>query len=61
MQQHGGRYSVYNRRSIVTHVIATNLCGAKLKDLKSVSPATLRRQPPSTHPSPPSLSLSRSL
>lgn len=28
---HGGRYSNFNTPSLVTHVVATNLCNAKLK------------------------------
>jgi hypothetical protein len=31
MQQHGGGYSAFNTPSVVSHVIANNLCNAKLK------------------------------
>ncbi len=31
LQQHSGEYSAFNIPSLVTHVLATNLCDAKLK------------------------------
>ena len=41
MQQHGGEYTLYNSRSSVTHVIASNLCNAKLSDMGYVRLALL--------------------
>ena len=42
MQSHGGKYEVYLRPSIVTHIVANNLCAAKISQLGNqlvVSPA----------------------
>jgi hypothetical protein len=33
MQQHGGEFTLYNSRSTVTHVVAENLCNAKLGEM----------------------------
>eukprot|EP00042_Codosiga_hollandica_P059186 m.907153 g.907153 ORF g.907153 m.907153 type:complete len:1278 (-) comp60087_c1_seq5:170-4003(-) len=33
--EHGGAYTVFNSKTLVTHVIAANLCDAKLKDTKT--------------------------
>ena len=35
--ENGGRYTVFYSRTKVSHVIASNLCAAKIKDLGSVA------------------------
>jgi hypothetical protein len=33
MQQHGGNYTLYHSKTKVSHVIAENLCQARLNDI----------------------------